>query len=263
MRAPDGSGWRELELPPADAFVMPGIVWGGFDEICTPAFWAGQAWLHAPTRRFESYRLGTSLREEIAACLLGGHGIPGEIGVAAFQRLRTEGLLDGTAQASTLEAALSSPLTIGTWTARYRFARQKARYLAEALARVDDLPSDARGRALRNALCGYRGIGPKTASWIARNWSDADDVAILDVHVCRACERAGVFAVGADPQRNYYDLEMRFLDFAEAIAVRPSVLDNLIWNMMRRLSPALERLGRATTIGIKASDARLIPVRPE
>jgi endonuclease III len=37
------------------------------------------------------------------------------------------------------------------------------------------------------------GIGPKTASWIARNWLDADDVAILDIHIMRVGQVIGLF----------------------------------------------------------------------
>lgn len=248
MRAHDARGWRELVLPSSETFVLPGVLWGAFDEVFTPAFWAGQAWIHAPTGRFERYRLGKTLREEVAACLLGGHGVIGEVGVAAFERLREAGLLQGEPSPALLEEALSVPLVLGSRTVRYRFARQKASYLAEALPRVDALPAGTLGRALRDALCGFRGVGPKTASWIARNWSDADDVAILDIHVCRACERAGVFVAGADPARDYYGLEARFLAFAGAIGVRPSVLDNLIWNAMRRLGRAVERLASGNSL---------------
>jgi thermostable 8-oxoguanine DNA glycosylase len=242
MREHDGRDWRELVLPPAVDDILPGVTWGRFEEVFSPAFWAGQAWLHAPGRRFESYRLGRTLREEMAACLLGGYGISAEVGLAAFESVRARGLLAGKPSARELDEALSSTLTIGARSVRYRFARQKSQYLADALARIDDVPSDARGRRLRDLLATFRGIGPKTASWITRNWCDADDVAILDVHVCRACEQAGVFASRMDPARHYYELESRFLQFAEALKVRASVLDNLIWNMMRRLSPAILRM---------------------
>jgi thermostable 8-oxoguanine DNA glycosylase len=149
-------------------------------------------------------------------------------------------LLHGNTAARLLEQALSSPLRVGSKVVRYRFARQKAQYLADALPHIDSL-SELSGVALRDALCSLRGIGPKTASWIARNWCDADDVAILDIHICRACERAGVFAPGSNPQRHYHSLEVQFLSFARALRVRSSVLDNLMWNEMRHLSPALDR----------------------
>ena len=133
MRTCDAEGWRELVLPSPEQFVLPSVPWGRFDEVFSPAFWAGQAWLHAPARRFEGYRLGASLREEVAACLLGGYGMPAEVALAAFHHLRSVGLLDGDPSAASLEHALSRPLTIRGRTVRYRFARQKAHYLAESL----------------------------------------------------------------------------------------------------------------------------------
>jgi len=221
---------------------MPGVTWGQFDAVLTPAFWASQAWIRAPKGQLEQYRLGNTLREELAACILGGYGMPAELGLAAFDRLRTLGLLDARASAAELERALQEPLQVGARVVRYRFARQKAGYLAEALERLDGvIPEGAAGRELRDALVTLRGVGPKTASWITRNWCGADDVAILDVHVCRACEAAGVFVRGSSPSNKYYELEARFLSFASAIGVRASVLDNLIWQTMRRLPAPIVR----------------------
>lgn len=234
--ASDGESWREMRLPAPDEEVMPGVPWGHFDAVLTPAFWASQVWIHSPGGQLEQYRLGATLREEVAACMLGGYGMPAELGLAAFERLRRYGLLDAGSSAVAIEAALREPLQVGARTLRYRFARQKAAYLAEALKHLDAVvPEGARGRGLRDRLATLRGVGPKTASWITRNWCDADDVAILDVHVCRACEAAGVFVRGSSPSNKYYELEARFLSFATALSVRPSVLDNLIWQTMRRL----------------------------
>jgi thermostable 8-oxoguanine DNA glycosylase len=240
----EGEAWRELRLPPSDEEVLPGVAWGPFDALLTPAFWASQAWLHAPSGRLERYRLGATLRHEVAACMLGGYGMSAEVGLAAFDRLRCAGLLDGSSSAHDLEHALAAPMALGGRVVRYRFARQKARYLAEALARIDDVASPAaRGKELRDSLATLRGVGLKTASWITRNWCAADDVAILDVHVCRACEEAGVFVRGSDPARTYRELEARFLRFALAIDVRASLLDNLIWQTMRRIPAAFLRAG--------------------
>jgi len=234
MHTFDGSGWREFCLPSAQEEVLPGVCWGAFDEILTPAFWAGQAWLHADSGRFARYKLGRSLREEVAACILGGYGIPAEMGLAAFERLREQGLLESSPSDVSLEDALAQPLLVNGRMLRYRFPRQKARHLSGALGRLNEV-AGREGRALRDALMTLSGIGPKTASWITRNWCDADDVAILDVHVCRACERAGVFPVGSDPSRHYLPLEELYLRFSRAIGVRASMLDNLIWQTMRRL----------------------------
>src|SRR4051812_7992011 len=85
---------RTLTLPPARTHVMPGIRWGRFDEFFTPAFWAARAWQFEPDRSFEPARLGNSLREELAACLLGGFGIPAEVGLAAYERIARSGVLE-------------------------------------------------------------------------------------------------------------------------------------------------------------------------
>ncbi len=227
---------RSLELPDAAVEVMPGVQWGAFDRFLTPAFWAGRAWLEPELASPERYKLGSTLAEEVAACLLGGFGIPAEVGLAAFQRLKHAGLLTRPPSMEAVHVLLAAPLPVGERRVRYRFARQKATYLAEALALLARRSVDYLGDVeLRNSLMALPGIGPKTASWITRNWRQSDSVAILDVHICRACRVAGVFPPASRPEREYGALEQRFLAFANAIGVRPSVLDNIIWQTMRRL----------------------------
>jgi endonuclease III len=46
---------------------------------------------------------------------------------------------------------------------------------------------------MRQLLLSIEGIGPKTASWIVRNVMGSDDVAIIDIHILRACTGMGVF----------------------------------------------------------------------
>ena len=79
------------------------------------------------------------------------------------------------------------------------------------------------------------GIGPKTASWIVRNWLGSDDVAILDVHVLRAGILMGLFPEDCRLPKDYEVLEKKFLDFARAIQVRASLLDAIMWRDMRVL----------------------------
>lgn len=47
--------------------------------------------LHA--KEFESYKLRENILEEVAACILGGYGIPAEMGLVAFDRLKNENLI--------------------------------------------------------------------------------------------------------------------------------------------------------------------------
>lgn len=230
----DGSV-RNLTLPAPSAEVLPGVAWGAFDALFTPAFWAGRAWLHSIDGALPGYRLGTTLREELAACLLGGYGIPAEVGLAAYERVRARGLLERVPSVAEVEGALSEPLVVRSRSVRYRFARQKARYLASCLAALNTLDVPEGDRALRDFLMQLPGVGPKTASWVTRNWKGSDEVAIVDVHICRACIAAGIFAQKSDPAHNYFELEDRFLTFAGAIGVRASVLDNLMWQTMRKI----------------------------
>lgn len=176
------------------------------------------------------YRLGRSLVEEVAACLLGGHGLPAIVGLAAFKALREAGLLRRATNEEALYLALSKPFDVEGRSVRYRFARQKARYLAAALALLHgaEAPTST-GRDLRDWLLQIPGIGPKTASWIARNWLDADDVAILDIHILRAGVLGGFLDARLTVDRHYLALEEQFLRFSKALDIRPSELDAVIW----------------------------------
>lgn len=226
----------EMELPDPENEILPGVQWGRFDIFFTPAFWASQIWMNEAETTYRSYRLGENLPEEVAACLLGGHGIPAEVGIAAYHRLRELGLLSQSPSPSEIEKILSEPLSIGSRRIRYRFAHQKSCYLAEALRRLkDEFPPVSPGRAFRTFMLGLPGIGPKTASWITRNWLDSDEVAILDIHIVRAGIAAGVFPKDVNLTRDYFKLEDRFLDFAKALRCRPAILDNFLWHQMRKM----------------------------
>jgi hypothetical protein len=88
-----------------------------------------------------------------------------------------------------------------------------------------------------DALVCLPGVGPKTASWVVRNWRRSDKVAILDVHIARAGRIAGFRPADWDPARHYPAMESAFLRFSEAIGVRPSVLDGIMWDYMRCIGP--------------------------
>jgi N-glycosylase/DNA lyase len=233
----------QIDLPSSEEFVSPGLRWGSIEAFPTPAYWAYQVLARRLVNRPIRYRLGSSLHEELAACLLGGHGIPARVGVAAFQRLQSRGVLAGEPSEPELLAQLTEPLSIDERPVRYRFAKQKARYLSTALRAIrESPPSTASGRSLRDALIALPGVGLKTASWIARNWLDADDVAILDIHVLRAGALTGFLDSTLRVDRDYLALECQFLAFSGAIGVRASELDALIWLEMANSSSTVRRL---------------------
>jgi thermostable 8-oxoguanine DNA glycosylase len=230
---------RELDMPGADEFVLPGIPWGRFDELLTPAYWRGQSWQHQELGNYQNLRLGRSLAEEVTACLLGGFGMKAELGLAAFERLRTREMLNADVSSDEFETALAEPFVIADKMRRYRFPRQKAGYLAGSLAKLAEITEPQDDVEFRDLLADLPGIGPKTASWVVRNYRDSNRVAILDVHIIRAGEHIGLFPANSNPQRNYRGLESDFLEFSLAIAAPASMLDGLMWDYMRRLSFAI------------------------
>ena len=157
----------------------------------------------------------------------------GEVGVAAFRYLRDANALRPDCSAEHLESLLGEPLSVHGRPVRYRYPRQKAAYVAEALRRLPHLEMPSGGPPLRDALTQLRGVGRKTASWIVRNWLDADDVAILDIHVHRAGVLARVFEADDFIQKDYLRMEAQYLALSEAIGIRAGVLDRHIWYHMR------------------------------
>ncbi|SEM10558.1 Thermostable 8-oxoguanine DNA glycosylase [Variovorax sp. YR750] len=237
-----------LELPSAANEVVAGVPWGAIDAFPTPAYWAFQVMARRVNGTSVRYRIGNTLAEEVAACLLGGHGISASIGLAAFRHLKQHGLLSlerGAPTEADLLAKLSTPMELEGRSVLYRFAKQKARYLNAAFNRLVQEPAPTgTGRQLRDWLLPVQGIGPKTASWIARNWLDADDVAILDIHILRAGMLGGFFDQGLTVERDYLKLEQQFLAFARGLGVRASELDALMWLEMASSQTTVHELLR-------------------
>lgn len=233
-------GSIQVELPDPHQKVLPNVPWGSVDAFPSPAYWLYQVVARRLYGRPAAYRLGRSLIEELAACLLGGHGIPATVGIAAFDRLRSRGAFDGQTTQAQLETWLREPLSVAGREIRYRFAAQKAKYLALALPAALEAPTNCAGRELRDWLLQLPGVGLKTASWVARNWLDSDDVAILDIHIVRVGQAIGLFPSEMTVEKNYLELEALFLQFGAALEVRPSELDAIIWHEMAS-SPATVR----------------------
>ena len=236
-----GAGLVERKFPSPDSPVGDThLLWGAAEEICSPAYWAAQAWMWEIDDPHH-YRLGETFEEEVLACLLGGYGIPAEVGLAAYERLRTE--LQRCPLALTdsdhVYQLLREPLNVRGRLVRYRFARQKATYLAGTMSALSYVDTQADDRRLRDQLTELPGIGPKTASWIVRNLRGSDDVSILDVHVLRAGRILGIFPGRWTVHRHYRPLEDAYLTFARAIGVRASILDSVMWMTMRRLPAGL------------------------
>jgi thermostable 8-oxoguanine DNA glycosylase len=170
------------------------------------------------------------------ACLLGGHGIPAEVGIAAFEALKRTGLLSCTdVSVDDISQELSQPIQMHNGKLlKYRFAKQKSQYIAKLLASNIDVNGYSSHRELRDDLMNLPGFGFKTASWVVRNWFDSDLVAILDIHIHRAGILAGFFDPSHSLPKDYLLMERRFLAFAVLIGVRPSILDAIMWEHLKR-----------------------------
>ena len=228
------------QIPDAEAEVISGVQWGEPWQLFTPAYWLSQFHMAGLGRHSPSpYRAHGSLGEELTFCLLGGHGISAELATAAFQACKEAGHISNLEISTEKWAAtLLEPLSLNGRQIRYRYPLQKANFLAEAMAflRINSLEG-YQGRQLRDALLEIRGVGPKTAGWVARNFLDTDEVAILDIHLVRAGLLCNLFGPSQRVERDYFAMEKRYLEFSCALDVRPAVLDCLIWDHMRAYGP--------------------------
>jgi thermostable 8-oxoguanine DNA glycosylase len=230
-----GDEARVVTLPGPDIEVLPGVPWGRGDALDTPAYWALRC--ETDTNPLHGFcRPGGSLVEEVGFCMLGGFGITMELNIAAYERLADAGVFDleSFTTEDQIRSLLCVPLSVFGKSRRYRFPNQRAARLAamrKRLSAVDykALPEEEAALILR----GLPGIGPKTAAWILRNHYGSDSVAILDIHVIRACIKLGVFPSNPKLPQDYEPLQQRFLELADKLAIKPSILDAVMWTDMR------------------------------
>jgi len=237
VRVLDGDEIRRIELPPQDEDILPGIRWGCLEQVGTPAFWAAMA-LNSPNAAHGFIVTSGTLAEEVGFCLLGGYGVTAEMAGAAYEYLRDAGVFDLSQHfpMHRIEKLLSQKIKVGNRAVRYRFPRQRSARIAVAMRELAENPPPENDHVIfREHLLSLPGIGPKTASWITRNWLGSDEVAILDIHVIRACLMMGIFDDPIRLPRDYNKLETRFLDFSRRLGVRPAILDAIIWKEMREL----------------------------
>lgn len=198
----------------------------------TKSYWKAQYFLDESS--YSDYKLGSNLREEVVACLLGGYGLKAELGLLAFHRIKNLRLIREGVRYEDLEDAISFPFILNGKEVHYRFSRQKSKYIFYFLQRNDigELEKLS-GSRLRDKLMTIKGIGPKTASWIARNYGNCEDVAIVDIHIYRAGRLAGFVNPKWDVLKDYYKIEESFLDFCHSINALPSRMDSIMWNQMK------------------------------
>lgn len=228
----------QRELPDPDVRVWKDIVWGEHYCLFTPAYWVSHVWMNQLDVVASSpYFSQRSLAEEVTFCMLSGYGVTAELAGAAFQSCRRHGLIEEhCADPDQWAAVLKLPLAMGDRQVQYRYPNQKAKFLADAMRNLRAGRVDcSSGRALRDSLLKINGCGRKTAGFIARNFLDSDEVAILDIHVVRAGLLLDLFSEQDRVENAYDEMEQRYIDFCKAIQVRPSILDCVVWSQMRTL----------------------------
>ncbi|AGH94317.1 hypothetical protein [Pseudobdellovibrio exovorus] len=194
------------------------------------AYWIYQ-W-HSNPEKIQ--KTGRSLSQEILACMLGGYGITGELSNAYYEKITSQVSDLSSLNSSTLEAILRSPVLINGRNVKYRYPTQKARQISAALNEASAKHwENLAPLALRESLLNLTGIGLKTASWIVRNYTASDEVAIIDIHLHRAGVLAGFFLPEWTPTKHYKLMESAFISFSKKFNLSASGLDLLIWNHMR------------------------------
>lgn len=224
------------DFPDENQEIMPGLKWGSVYQLYTPAFWKYQYETNSFPDHAETHRLASSIRDEVVMCMLGGYGIPSEMGIVAFELIKIKGLLRPYVGLDELMTVLGAPMPLANGkVAKYRFAKQKGVYIHAFLNRsdVDLIPIDD-DLKLRDWLISVKGIGYKTASWITRNWLRSERVAILDIHLLRAGVITGFFRPKYNVNTEYLNLEEQFITFCKHLNVRPSDMDAIIWQYMKK-----------------------------
>ena len=230
---------HEMYMP--DDQVIPGVLYGSPDRLLSPAYWVRRC-REGEKNSYDFISRGSTLLEEVGFCLLGGFGIKLEICEAFYNFLQKEGVFmpNNEFTEEQLFEMLNTPIKVLERPHRYRFPRQRAQRIHSAIRKLGKLNLDtSNDKVFRNQIQNLEGVGYKTASWIARNWLGSERVAILDIHVLRAGWKINLFEQDCSLPKDYLHLENRFLDFANAIKVRASVLDAVIWTDMRSFGSRL------------------------
>ena len=228
--------------------ILPGVRYGQPDELLTPAYWVMRCKVAQSSEKSFVSQHG-SLREEVGFCLLGGYGVTLEVADAFFQFLKKQGVFRDGAETSRHDILrmLLTPIDIDGSPRKYRFPQQRAHRLHEAMQRLDSLTLELKDPVqFRDQIQSLNGVGPKTASWIARNWLDTDNVAILDIHVLRAGWAINLFDLKCKLPQDYSKLEYKFIVFAKTLQVRASELDAIMWSDMRKFGSRLVREAKLT-----------------
>ncbi|MDE0700519.1 MAG: hypothetical protein OXH61_07355 [Acidimicrobiaceae bacterium] len=209
------------------------VQWGRFDAFGTAAYWVDQTIRGDYADKVELLARSADLQSETIFCLLGGYGVTAESAKAAHSVVMGVLQTQLEAEPGEIESALRRPLPGGL--GRYRFPRQRATRVVEAVRRLRMKPPPEDPLLLREYLLGINGIGPKTAAWIVRNVTGTPEVAIIDIWLIRALTLNGIFRRDWRVDRHYERYEGAFFQYAAHGRVLPGALDLCIWEQARRV----------------------------
>lgn len=237
--------WGETAGSGSGRVLLQGSSWQRSVDWLDPSCLGSAAFWIEETRRtpsVPSLRMGHTVAEEVALCLLGGYGVNEAMSTHAFWAVREAGLLNTGCPPTPedVESVLRTPMVVDGYDrpVRYRFPTQRAARVAAAVAFLSKdpvEPSELSPRQFRTYLTRLNGVGMKTASWVVRNLTRSDEIAIIDIHVRRAGVAAGVFDPSWVLPRDYLLFEEAFCAWAAAGGVRTADLDLCVWSTLARL----------------------------
>lgn len=229
-----------IQVPHENELINKNISWGKIEAFFTPAFWYTQTIMHEKEKSaMLNYKISNgALLEETLACLIGGYGIPSEIGNAKFAQLQPFiNKIYNSPNLDEITELMQQPMKMNNKNLHYRFAKQKAKYIYNTLVFFQNFDEKQYSDIeLRNELIKINGIGPKTASWIVRNYRRSDHIAIIDIHLHRAGILAGFFDLKDNINKDYLKMEQKFLNFCSKINLSAAKLDAVIWRIMKSLN---------------------------
>ena len=138
------------------------VVWGPFDAFGTASYWVNQTVRGRYSDKVAAIAGGADLVSETIYCLLGGFGVTAESARAAYRAVRALLADKPSPSAEEVEAVLRRRSPVGS--GGYRFPRQRAARVADAVAqlRADAPPQDP--VQLRNYLLGLKRRRPEDRS---------------------------------------------------------------------------------------------------
>ena len=194
------------------------------------------------------------LMKELLICILGS-GVRYEVSVAyasnilKLKILNKKNILNGDIKIAIKNLLLSQvrSITGNSLYKRYRYPERGAKFISQSLLNLytkygslkNFLNLDCNRRELRRELISVcPGVGPKQASHFLKNVGYTDKFAIIDRHIIKYMELAGVHCIKnkIGSIDKYEEIENKFISLVNKFQFSISVVDQAMWFVMRILS---------------------------